>query len=174
MACTYRKKHPNEEACNAITTQPQMACAAKTIRTRDLQRNNRSTADGIYRKTHPNEEAWNATTTQPQIACTYRKKHPNEEACNATTIHPQMACTTKSIRTRRHATRQPLNRRWPVWQKASERGGLQRNNHSTEDGLFRKKNPQKEAFNAITTQPPMACTAKSIRTRRPATQQPLN
>jgi len=187
MACTYRKKHPNEEACNAITTQPQMACATKTIRTRDLQRNNRSTADGNYRKTHPNEEAWNATTTQPQIACTYRKKHPNEEACNAitaeglyrkshpneeawntTTTQPQMACIATKT------SQQPLNRRWPASQKASERGGLQRNNHSTPDGLYRKKHPNEEACNATTTQPQMACIAKCLRTRRPATQQPLN
>ena len=116
-----------------------------------LQRNNHSTADGLY-----------------------RKKHPNEEACNATTTQPQMACIEKSIRTRRPATEQPLNRRWPVSQKASERGGLQRNNHSTADGLYRKQDPKKEACNAITTHPQMACIAKSIRTRRPGPQQPFN
>jgi len=190
----YRRKHPSKKACNATTTPPQMSCIAKSIRTRrpatqqplnrrwpvskkesaqgGLQRNNHSTADGLYRKKHPNEEAYNATTT-----------------------HPQMACIAKSTRKRRPAAQQPLTRKWPVSQKASERGGLQRNNHSTADGLYRQKasergglqrnsdssadglysnkHPNEKACSATTTQPQMACKAKSIRTRRPAMQQPL-
>jgi len=145
-----RKKESERGGLHATTTQPQMACIAQTIRTRGLQRNNHSAADGLY-----------------------RKKHPNEEACNATTTQPQMACIAKSIRTRRPATQQPLNHRWPESQKASERGGLQRNNHSTADGLHSKKHPNEEACNATTTQPKKACIAKCIRTRRPATHQPL-
>jgi len=167
----YRKKHPNEEAFNATTTQPQMAYIAKSIRTRrpatqhppnrrwtvsqkasgrgGLQRNHHSTAHGLY-----------------------RKKNPNQEDCNATTTQPQMAFIAKSIRTNGPATQQPLNRRWPVQKTASERGGLQRNNHSTADGLYRnnnhsttdglyrKKLPNEEVCNATTTQPQMACTAK--------------
>ena len=94
-----------------------------------MQRDNHSTADGLY-----------------------SKMHPNKEPCNAPTSQLQMACIAKSIRTRRPATQQPLNRRWPLSQKASEQGGLQRNNHSAADGLYLKKHPNEDACNATTTQ----------------------
>jgi len=85
-----------------------------------------------------------------------------------------MACIAKNIRTRRLATQQPFDLRWHVSQEASEQEGLQRNNHSTADVLYRKKHPNEEACNATTTQPQMACIEKRIRTRRLATQQPFN
>jgi len=191
----YRKQHPNEEACTLTITQTQMACTSKRIRTRRPATqqplshrlflpqkgirtrrpatHNHLPADDQYRK-KTSERGSLHRNTHPTADGLYSKMYPNEEACNATTTQPQMACIAKCIRTRSPAMRQPVNCRWPVLQKASERGGLQRNNHSTADGLYRKKHPNKEACNATITQPQMACTSKSIRTKMPATQQPLN